>query len=238
MKFASKEGTEDYVWATSWGVSTRLMGALIMAHSDDFGLVLPPKLAPIQVAIVPIYKGAEDLEKIAKVIDPVVAKLKEMGISVKFDDADNRKPGWKFAQYELQGVPVRLAVGPRDIENKTVEVARRDTLTKEVVSFEGIENYVAELLEKIQENIYQKAYDFRAENTTEVNSYDEFKKVLNEKGGFILAHWDGTTETELKIKDETKATIRCIPLVGDKTPGKCMITGKPSKQRVIFAKAY
>ncbi len=238
VKFASKEGTEDYVWASSWGVSTRLMGALIMAHSDDFGLVLPPKLAPIQVAIVPIYKSEEDLQKIAEVIDPLVTKLKSMGVSVKFDDADNRKPGWKFAQYELQGVPVRLAVGPRDIENKTVEVARRDTLTKEVVSFDGIENYVADLLEKIQENIYQKALDFRAEKTTEVDSYDEFKKVLEEKGGFILAHWDGTTETEQLIKDETKATLRCIPLEGDKTPGVCMVTGKPSKQRVIFAKAY
>ncbi len=238
VKFASKEGTEDYVWATSWGVSTRLMGALIMAHSDDLGLVLPPKLAPIQVAIVPIYKSAEDLEKITAVVDPVVEKLKTMGISVKFDDTDNRKPGWKFAQYELQGVPVRLAVGPRDIENNTVEVARRDTLTKEVVSFEGVESYVADLLDKIQENIYQKALDFRAEMTTEVHSYDEFKKVLEEKGGFILAHWDGTSETEQKIKDETKATIRCIPLDGDKTPGECMVTGNPSAQRVIFAKAY
>ncbi len=238
VKFASKEGTEDYVWASSWGVSTRLMGALIMAHSDDFGLVLPPKLAPIQVAIVPIYKSAEDLQKITEVIDPLVEKLKSMGVSVKFDDSDNRKPGWKFAQYELQGVPVRLAVGPRDIENKTVEVARRDTLTKEVVSFDGIENYVTDLLDKIQENIYQKALDFRAEKMTEVDTYDEFKKVLEEKGGFILAHWDGTTETELLIKDETKATLRCIPLEGDKTPGVCMVTGKPSKQRVIFAKAY
>ena len=238
VKFASKEGKEDYVWATSWGVSTRLMGALIMAHSDDFGLVLPPKLAPIQVAIVPIYKSQEDLSKISAVIDPVLAKLRERGISVKFDDADNRKPGWKFAQYELQGVPVRLAVGMRDLENNTVEVARRDTLTKEVVSIDGVDGYVADLLDTIQENIYKKALDFRTDMTTEVDTYDEFKKVLEEKGGFILAHWNGSSEVEQKIKDETKATIRCIPLDGDKTPGKCMVTGDPSAQRVIFAKAY
>ncbi len=238
VKFASKEGKEDYVWATSWGVSTRLMGALIMAHSDDFGLVLPPKLAPIQVAIVPIYKSAEDLAKITEKVDVIVAKLKEKGISVKFDDSDNRKPGWKFAQYELQGVPVRLAVGPRDIENNTIEVARRDTLTKEVVSIDNVDVYVADLLDTIQDNIFQKALDFRAENTTEVDSYDDFKKVLKEKGGFISAHWDGTSETEQKIKDETKATIRCIPLDGDKTPGKCIVTGNPSTQRVLFAKAY
>ncbi|MCW3787255.1 proline--tRNA ligase [Plebeiibacterium sediminum] len=238
VKFASKEGTEDYVWATSWGVSTRLMGALIMAHSDDYGLVLPPKLAPIQVAIVPIYKSAEDLAKISEKVDVIVKNLKDRGISVKFDDSDNRKPGWKFAQYELQGVPVRLAVGPRDIENNTIEVARRDNLTKEVVSIENIDAYVADLLEKIQDGIFQKALDFRSEMTTQVESYDEFKKVLKEKGGFILAHWDGTSETEQKIKDETKATIRCIPLEGDKTPGKCIVTGNPSKQMVLFAKAY
>ncbi len=238
VKFASKEGTEDYVWASSWGVSTRLMGALIMAHSDDYGLVLPPKLAPIQVAIVPIYKSAEDLAKITEKVDVIVKNLKDRGISVKFDDSDNRKPGWKFAQYELQGVPVRLAVGPRDIENNTIEVARRDNLTKEVVSIENIDAYVADLLEKIQDGIFQKALDFRSEMTTKVESYDEFKKVLNEKGGFILAHWDGTSETEQKIKDETKATIRCIPLEGDKTPGKCIVTGNPSTQMVLFAKAY
>jgi prolyl-tRNA synthetase len=238
VKFATKEGKEDYVWASSWGVSTRLMGALVMAHSDDNGLVLPPKLAPVQVAIVPIYKSQEDLDKISAVVDEVVAKLKQRGISVKFDDADNRKPGWKFAQYELQGVPVRLAVGPRDIENNTVEVARRDTLTKEVVSIDGVDAYVADLLDQIQENIYKKALDFRAEKTTVVDTYDEFKKVLEEKGGFILAHWDGDSDTEQKIKEQTKATIRCIPLDGDKTPGKCMVTGKPSKQRVLFAKAY
>jgi prolyl-tRNA synthetase len=238
VKFASKEGVEDYVWATSWGVSTRLMGALIMAHSDDFGLVLPPKLAPIQVAIVPIYKSEEELAKITEKVNVIVDKLKQHGVSVKFDDSDNRKPGWKFAQYELQGVPVRLAVGPRDIENNTVEVARRDTLTKEVVSIDGVDAYVLDLLDKIQDNIYKKAFDFRKENTTPVDSYDEFKQVLNEKGGFILAHWDGTSETEQLIKDQTKATIRCIPLEGDKTPGKCMVTGKPSAQRVLFAKAY
>ncbi|TLX78438.1 proline--tRNA ligase [Labilibacter sediminis] len=238
VKFAGKEGKEEYVWASSWGVSTRLMGALIMAHSDDYGLVLPPKLAPIQVAIVPIFKSEEDLAKISAVVEPIVAKLKDKGISVKFDDSDNRKPGWKFAQYELQGVPIRLAVGPRDIENNTAEVARRDTLTKEVVSMDDVDGYIAELLDTIQENIYQKALDFRTEKTTEVESYDEFKKVLEEKGGFILAHWDGSSETEQKIKEDTKATIRCIPLDGDKTPGKCMVTGKPSAQRVLFAKAY
>ncbi|WP_027470686.1 proline--tRNA ligase [Saccharicrinis fermentans] len=238
VKFANKEGKEDYVWASSWGVSTRLMGALIMAHSDDYGLVLPPKLAPIQVAIVPIYKSKEDLDKISVVVDEIVLKLKQRGVSVKFDDSDNRKPGWKFAQYELKGVPLRLAIGPRDIENNTVEVARRDTLTKEVVAIDGIDDYVTELLDVIQDNIYKKALDFRAEKTTEVNSYDEFKEILEKKGGFILAHWDGTAETEQKIKEETKATIRCIPLEGDKTPGKCMVTGKPSLQRVVFAKAY
>ncbi len=238
VKFASKEGSEDYVWATSWGVSTRLMGALIMAHSDDLGLVLPPKLAPIQVAIVPIYKSEEDLAKISEKINVVVENLRKRGISVKFDDADNRKPGWKFAQYELQGVPVRLAVGMRDLENGTVEVARRDTLTKEVVNMDGVDTYVADLLDTIQENIYQKAFDFRAEKTTEVDNFEDFKKVLEEKGGFVSAHWDGTTETELKIKEETKATIRCIPLNNDQTPGVCVYSGKPSTQRVLFAKAY
>lgn len=238
VKFATKEGTEEYVWASSWGVSTRLMGALVMAHSDDFGLVLPPKLAPIQVAIVPIYKGEEELNKISVVVNEIVAKLKKRGISVKYDNSDNRKPGWKFAQYELQGVPLRLAVGPRDIANNTVEVARRDTLTKEVVSLDGVDAYVADLLETIQENIYKKALDFRTENTTEVNSYEEFKEVLNNKGGFVMAHWNGSAEIEQKIKEETKATIRCILLNGDKTPGKCMVTGEPSAQRVVFARAY
>ncbi len=238
VKFATKEGTEEYVWASSWGVSTRLMGALVMAHSDDFGLVLPPKLAPIQVAIIPIYKGEEELDKISVVVNEIVAKLKKRGISVKYDNSDNRKPGWKFAQYELQGVPLRLAVGPRDIANNTVEVARRDTLTKEVVSIDGVDAYVADLLETIQENIYKKALDFRTEKTTEVDTYEEFKEVLNNKGGFVMAHWNGSAEVEQKIKEETKATIRCIPLHGDKTPGKCMVTGEPSAQRVVFARAY
>lgn len=238
VKFASKEGKEDYVWATSWGVSTRLMGALIMAHSDDNGLVLPPKLAPIQVVIVPIYRKDEELEKIKVVAEDIKAKLLARGVDVKFDFSDNKKPGWKFAEYELKGVPVRLAIGPRDIENGTVEVARRDTLSKKTKSLEGIDQYIADLLDEIQENIYNKAIQFRAENTTPVESYDEFKQVLNEKGGFILAHWDGTEETEKLIKDETKATIRCIPLDQPDEEGVCMVTGKPSSKRVIFAKAY
>ncbi|RKE04199.1 proline--tRNA ligase [Marinifilum flexuosum] len=238
VKFANKEGKEDYVWATSWGVSTRLMGALIMAHSDDNGLVLPPKLAPIQVVIVPIYRKAEELEKIAAKIDPIVAKLKSMGISVKFDDSDNRKPGWKFAEYELKGVPVRLAIGNRDLENGTIELARRDTLSKETLPIEGIEEVIEKLLEEIQTNIFQKALDFRAEKTTKVDSYDEFKELLETKTGFFLAHWDGTAETEEQIKNETKATIRCIPFDAEEEEGVCMVTGKPSKRRVVFAKAY
>ncbi|MCU4166559.1 proline--tRNA ligase [Carboxylicivirga caseinilyticus] len=238
VKFASKEGKEDYVWATSWGVSTRLMGALIMAHSDDNGLVLPPKLAPIQVVIVPIYRKDEELEKIKVVAEDIKSKLIAKGVDVKFDFSDNKKPGWKFAEYELKGVPVRLAIGPRDIENGTVEIARRDTLSKETISLDGIDEHIVNLLDEIQENIYNKAIDFRTENTTTVESYDEFKKVLNEKGGFILAHWDGTEETEKRIKDETKATIRCIPLDQPDEEGKCMVTGKPSTKRVLFAKAY
>lgn len=237
VQFATKDGGRDYVWATSWGVSTRLMGALIMSHSDDNGLVLPPKLAPIQVVIVPIYKGEEQLKAIADKVDPLLAKLKALGVRVKFDDSDNKKPGWKFAEYELKGVPVRMAIGLRDMENNTVELARRDTLTKETVSFDNIENYLVELLDTIQANIFQKAFDYRKENTRTVETYEEFKEEL-EKGGFLLAHWDGTPETEELIKDETKATIRCIPLEGDKTPGKCMVTGKPSAQRVVFARAY
>ncbi|TAJ10457.1 proline--tRNA ligase [Marinilabiliaceae bacterium JC017] len=238
VKYTTNEGKEDFVWATSWGVSTRLMGALIMAHSDDHGLVLPPKLAPIQVVIVPIYKKAEELARISQVVEKISAPLKAKGIEVKFDDKDNKKPGWKFAEYELKGVPVRLAIGPRDLENGTVEVARRDTLEKKVVAIEGVDVYIEELLEDIQTNIYKKAIDFRAENTRKVNSYDEFKKVLDEQGGFILAHWDGTEETELKIKEDTKATIRCIPFDGEDEEGVCMVTGKPSKRRVIFARAY
>ena len=237
VTFSNKEGKQEYVWASSWGVSTRLMGALIMSHSDDNGLVLPPKLAPIQVVIVPIYKGAEQLEAISKRLEPIISELKKRGISVKFDDNDTKKPGWKFAEYELKGVPVRLALGSRDLENGTIEVARRDTLTKETYSIEGIEDHIEQLLEDIQKNIYQKALDFRAKTTKTVDTYEEFKVAI-EEGGFILAHWDGTPETEEKIKAETKATIRCIPLQGDNTPGVCMVTGKPSSQRVLFARAY
>jgi prolyl-tRNA synthetase len=238
VKFANKEGKEDYVWATSWGVSTRLMGALIMAHSDDHGLVLPPKLAPIQVVIVPIYRKAEELSRIAEKVNPIVEKLRAKGISVKFDDSDNRKPGWKFAEYELKGVPLRLAMGSRDLENGTVELARRDTLTKETVNVEGVEDVIEKLLEEIQESIYNKALNYRAEHTTKVDSYEEFKELLETKGGFFLAHWDGTAETEEKVKNETKATIRCIPFDSPEEEGTCMVTGKPSKRRVIFAKAY
>jgi len=238
VKFATKEGTEDYVWATSWGVSTRLMGALIMAHSDDKGLVLPPKLAPIQVAIVPIFKGEEQLEAIREKINPILDKLKAKGISVKFDDRDNQKPGFKFADYEMKGVPVRLAIGARDLEAGTIEVARRDTLTKETMSMENIEEYIANLLEEIQENIFKKAETFRNNNITKVDSYEEFKELVKTKPGFFLCHWDGTEETELKIKEETKATIRCIPFDSPEEEGKCMVTGKPSKKRVLISLAY
>lgn len=237
VKFTDKEGKQDYVWATSWGVSTRLIGALIMAHSDDNGLVLPPKLAPYQVVIVPIYRSEEQLAQINEKVAGIVSALKNLGISVKYDNSDNKKPGWKFSEYELKGVPVRLAMGGRDLENNTIEVARRDTLTKETVSCDNLDVYIKNLLNDIQENIYKKAFDFRTANTINVDSYDEFK-VKIEEGGFIMAHWDGTPETEEKIKNETKATIRCIPLDGDKTPGKCMVTGNPSTQRVVFARAY
>jgi len=237
VTFVDKSNKLDYVWATSWGVSTRLMGALIMTHSDDNGLVLPPNLAPFQVVIVPIYKNDEQLAAISNKVAEITPKLKALGITVKYDSNDNKKPGWKFAEYELKGVPVRLAMGARDLENGTVEVARRDTLTKETVSLENIETYIDQLLKDIQVNIYQKAFDYRASVTREVNSYDEFKVEI-EKGGFLLCHWDGSSETEELIKEETKATIRCIPLHGDTTPGKCMVTGKPSAQRVVFARAY
>ena len=237
VKFINKENQLEYVWATSWGVSTRLMGALIMTHSDDNGLVLPPHLAPIQVVIVPIYKNDEQAAEINKVVEPIVAELKAMGISVKYDNADNKRPGFKFAEYELKGVPVRLAIGARDIENGTIEVMRRDTLEKSVAQLEGIAGHVKDLLEEIQANIFQKALKHRESMTRTVETYDEFKEEI-EKGGFILAHWDGTIETEEKIKEKTKATIRCIPLEGDKTPGKCMVTGKPSAQRVLFARSY
>ena len=237
VKFITKENKQDYVWATSWGVSTRLMGALIMTHSDDNGLVLPPKLAPFQVVFVPIYKNEEQLKAIVAKAEQIAAALKAKGISIKIDDNDTKKPGWKFAEYELKGVPVRLAMGGRDLENGTIEVFRRDTLQKETLPVEGIEEHIAQLLEDIQKNIYKKAYDYRASVTREVDTYEDFKVEI-EKGGFLLCHWDGTPETEEKIKEETKATIRCIPLDGDKTPGKCMVTGKPSKQRVLFARAY
>ncbi|MDX9747075.1 MAG: proline--tRNA ligase [Paludibacter sp.] len=237
VTFVDQTNKQEYVWATSWGVSTRLMGALVMTHSDDNGLVLPPKLAPYQVVIVPIYKTAEQLSAINEKVAEITRQLKAKGISVKYDNSDNKKPGWKFAEYELKGVPVRLAMGARDMENGTVEVARRDTLTKETVSIDGIDNYIAELLEQIQANIFKKALDYRTSVTREVNSYEEFKVEI-EKGGFLLCHWDGTSETEEKIKEDTKATIRCIPLEGDLTPGKCIVTGKPSAQRVVFARAY
>lgn len=237
VTFVDKEGKIDYAWATSWGVSTRLIGALIMSHSDDNGLVLPPHLAPIQVVIIPIYRSDEQLNQIREKVGGIVANLKKLGISVKFDDADNRKPGWKFANYELKGVPVRLAMGGRDLENNTIEVMRRDTLEKETVSCDGIETYVQNLLEEIQNNIFQKALKHREERTITVDTYEEFKEKI-EQGYFIMAHWDGTPETEERIKNETKATIRCLPLEGDMTPGKCMVTGKPSACRVLFARAY
>ena len=237
VTFIDKNGKSDYAWATSWGVSTRLIGALIMSHSDDNGLVLPPHLAPIQVVIVPIYRSAEQLAQISEKVAGIVAKLKALGISVKYDDADNKKPGWKFAEYELKGVPVRLAMGGRDLENNTIEVMRRDTLEKETITCDGIEEYVKNLLEEIQANIFKKAYDHREDNIINVDTYEEFKEKI-EDGVFIMAHWDGTPETEELIKNETKATIRCIPLAGDKTPGKCMVTGKPSACRVLFARAY
>ena len=237
VTFVGKEGKTDYAWATSWGVSTRLVGALIMAHSDDNGLVLPPHLAPIQVVIIPIYRSMEQLDEIRKKVNGIADNLKKLGISVKFDDADNRKPGWKFANYELKGVPVRLAMGGRDLENNTIEVMRRDTLEKETVSCDGIETYVQNLLEDIQKNIFQKALKLREERTVKVDSYDEFKEKI-EQGYFVLAHWDGTPETEERVKNETKATIRCIPMDDDNEPGCCMVTGKPSARRVLFARNY
>jgi len=238
VMFTDQSGKRDYVWATSWGVSTRLMGALIMAHSDDNGLVLPPKLAPLQVVIVPIYKSEEGLRKITAKVESIVEALKAKGISVKYDDRDTQKPGWKFADYELKGVPVRLAMGERDLENNTIEVARRDTLVKETLPAAGIEEHVEKLLEEIQENIYKKALDFRNSKITKVDSYEEFKELLETKTGFFLCHWDGTPETEERIKAETKATIRCIPFDAPEEKGKCMVTGKPSSRRVLFAKAY
>jgi prolyl-tRNA synthetase len=238
VKFTDKEGKQDFVWATSWGVSTRLMGALIMTHSDDEGLVLPPALAPIQVVAVPIYKTEEDLAAISERINELGVKLKAKGISFKYDDDDNRRPGWKFSEYESKGVPVRLAMGMRDFENGNIEVARRDEKTKEVVAFENVESYIENLLKEIQDNLLNKAMKHRAENTQEIDSYDDFKVKIKSEGGFFLAHWDGTSETEEKIKEETKATIRCIPFDQAKEAGKCMVTGNPSTGRVVFAKAY
>ncbi len=238
VKFANKEGKQDFVWATSWGVSTRLMGALIMSHSDDKGLVLPPKLAPFQVVIVPIYKGEEQLNQINEVATKIKKALESKGISVKYDNRDNQRPGWKFAEYELKGVPVRMAIGARDLENGTVEVARRDTMEKETLQQADIENKIEHLLLQIQDNLYQKALSMRETKTYNADTFDEFKRILEETPGFVMAHWDGTSETEQKIKEETKATIRCIPLNNKEEQGKCIYSGNPSKQRVVFARAY
>ena len=238
VKFSNKEGVLEHVWATSWGVSTRLMGALIMTHSDDSGLILPPKLAPIQVVIVPIYKGDEELDKIRKVAFDIISDLKSIGVRIIFDDDDTKKPGWKFAEHELKGVPLRIALGPRDLKNNTVEVSRRDLLQKETIPQSELNKYIPDQLNKIQDNLFARAKAFRNNNTHHANSYDEFKELLESKGGFIYAHWDGTSETELKIKEETKASIRAIPLDCDPDKGHCIYTGKPSKRKVIFAKAY
>ncbi len=238
VKFATKEGKQEYVWATSWGVSTRLMGALIMTHSDDNGLVLPPNLAPDQVVIVPIYRNDEQFDAVSEVAEKLMKELRAAGVRVKFDKRDTHKPGWKFNEYELKGVPLRIGIGPKDVEKGTVELARRDTLTKEFVAADKVVLKIKNLLEEIQSNLFKKAFDYRADHTTEVESYDEFKEILNGKGGFISAHWDGTSETEERVKKETKATIRCIPIEGDKTPGTCIFSGKPSLRKVLFAKAY
>jgi prolyl-tRNA synthetase len=238
VKFATAEGKQEYVWGTSWGVSTRLMGALVMTHSDDQGLVLPPNLAPIQVVIVPIYKSDEQLEEISTAVNVVMLALKKLNVSVKYDNRTTQKPGFKFAEWELKGVPIRIAVGPKDLENGTFEVARRDTLTKEIVSKDGIEIYISDLLAQIQKDLFDKALIYRDTHITEVNSFDEFNSILDSKGGFVSAHWDGTPETEEKIKDLTKATIRCIPLDRVEEAGSCVFTGSPSVGRVLFAKAY
>ena len=238
VQFATKEGGLDYVWGTSWGVSTRLVGGLIMAHSDDNGLVLPPKLAPVQVVIVPIVRDKDQYGPIGEKAERIMKELRSHGISVKYDGRDTHKPGWKFAEYELKGVPVRLAIGPRDLEGNTVELARRDTLTKEVVKDEQLGSRISSLLDEIQKGLYRRALEFRESHTTKVDHYDEFKEVLDNKGGFVLAHWDGTAETELKIKEETKATIRAVLLDGEDEPGKCIYSGKPSRKRVVFARAY
>ena len=238
VKFQTKEGTQEYVWATSWGVSTRLMGALIMTHSDDNGLVLPPKLAPYQVVIVPIYKGQEQLDAISEVAEGLMKDLRAAGVTVKFDNRDTHKPGWKFNQYELQGVPVRIAIGPKDLEKGSVEVARRDTLTKQFMQQDEVATAIPALLDEIQASLFEKALSFREENSQTADTWEEFKALMKGNPGFVYAHWDGTTETEDKIKDLTKATIRCIPLNNKQEEGKCILTGKPSTQRVVFAKAY
>jgi prolyl-tRNA synthetase len=238
VQFTSREGNLEYVWATSWGVSTRLMGALIMAHSDDNGLVLPPRLAPLQVVIVPIYKSQDDFTRISKAAEKIKSDLEEAGLSVKYDDRDTYKPGWKFSEYEMKGVPVRIAIGPRDLENNTVEVARRDTLEKKIVSRDMVNDIIIGLMDDIQQNIFRRSMEFRRENTHKVDDWDEFRDIMDKKPGFVLAHWDGTAETELKIKEETKATIRSIPFDAEVEEGKCIYTGKPSEKRVLFAIAY
>ena len=238
VKFLSKENKLEHVWATSWGTSTRLIGALVMAHSDDQGLVMPPRIAPLQVVIVPIYKGEDQKKLIDEKVDELLFSLKAMGVRVKYDDSDNTRPGWKFAEHELKGVPVRIAIGQKDLENKTVEIARRDTKEKQSVSIDGLSIYIVQLLEEIQANLFERAKKYRDEHITPVDTWEEFKTVLNEKGGFVSAHWDGTTETELLIKEESKATIRCIPLNNVQEEGVCIFSGKPSQQRVLFAQAY
>ena len=238
VKFTSKEGKQEYVWATSWGVSTRLMGALVMTHSDDHGLVLPPKLAPYQVVIVPIYKGEEQLKEISQQALAIKADLEKIGVTVKFDNRDTHKPGWKFSEYEFKGVPLRIAIGPRDLKNRTVELARRDTLEKNIVSLDNLSQTISELLEEIQSTLLNKAKQFRQANTHHAKDWEHFKELLKKDAGFVYAHWDGTTETELKIKEATKATIRCIPMHEEAQPGKCIFSQKPSSQKVIFAKAY
>ncbi|MEP6513034.1 MAG: His/Gly/Thr/Pro-type tRNA ligase C-terminal domain-containing protein, partial [Parafilimonas sp.] len=238
VKFTDKNNVLDYVWATSWGVSTRLIGALVMAHSDDEGLILPPKIAPLQTVIIPIYKNEDEKKQVDEKAYEIVKQLKELAISVKYDDNDNNRPGWKFAEYEMKGVPVRIAIGPRDLANNNAEVARRDTKEKKTVSLDGISSYIKNLLEEIQQNIYNRAKKYLDENITQADTWDEFVKLLDEKGGFISAHWDGSAETEEKIKEQTKATIRCIPLEAKQEEGKCILTGKPSAKRVLFARAY
>ena len=238
VKFANKDGKLDYVWATSWGVSTRLMGALIMTHSDDNGLVLPPKLAPIQVVIIPIYKSEDQLNQISKKIDPIIDKLKSKNISVLYDKRDTHKPGFKFNEHEIKGVPIRIVIGPKDLENSTLEIFRRDNMKKEIIELENVFEKIDFLMEDIQSNIFNNAHKFTKENIRTANTYEEFKSIIKNKGGFVSAHWDGSSETEEKIKKETKATIRCIPIDSKKEEGFCVVSNKPSTQRVLFAKAY